>query len=76
MHFESNEHAMYVAARANALDNLLADVAALGEVQHMLLAGLLRQVAFAKIDSIARHPARGAIQLKRVAAGWLCSRGD
>ncbi len=56
-HFEADKHAMHVAARANALHDLLPDVAAFGEVQRVLLAGLLRQIAFSQIDAEARHAA-------------------
>ena len=42
---ELREAAMDLAAGANALDDLLAEIAAFGEVQRAGLAGLLRQIA-------------------------------
>jgi len=42
---EAGEGAVDAATRVDALDNLLAEVAALGEVQGASLAGLLREVA-------------------------------
>jgi len=41
---EAGEGAMHIAARVDALDDLLAEVAAFGEVEGARLAGLLRQV--------------------------------
>ena len=41
---ESSEGAVDIAPRADAFDDLLAEIAALGEVQSADLAGLLRQV--------------------------------
>src|ERR1700722_13788490 len=52
---ELREAAMHCAAGANALDDLLAEVAALGEVQRASLAGFLRQIALAEVDAIARR---------------------
>ena len=46
---------MHSAAGANALDDLLAEVAALGEVQRAGLAGLLGQIAFAEVDAVTRR---------------------
>src|SRR3984885_14827250 len=51
---ELREAAMHCAAGANAFDDLLAEVAALGEVQRASLAGLLWQIALAEVDAIAR----------------------
>src|SRR5664279_957806 len=69
LHFEASEHAMHVAARADSFHDLLPDVAALGEIQRVLLSGLLRQIAFAKINSKARYPSDDAIEFKGIAAG-------
>src|SRR5664279_5760359 len=69
LHFEASEHAMHVAARADSLHDLLPDVAALGEIQRVLLSGLLRQIAFAKINSKARYPSDDAIEFEGIAAG-------
>src|SRR5664279_4808309 len=69
LHFEASEHAMHVAARADSLHDLLPDVAALGEIQRVLLSGLLRQIAFAKINSKARYPSDDGIEFKGIAAG-------
>src|ERR1700753_2401 len=52
---ELREAAMHCAAGANAFDDLLAEVAALGEMQRASLAGLLRQIALAEVDAIARR---------------------
>ena len=68
LHFEAGEHAMHVAARANPLHNLLPDVAALGEVQGVLLSRLLRQIAFPKINSEARYSSDDAIEFEGIAA--------
>ena len=55
-------------AGANALDDLLADVTALGEIERVLLFGFLRKVALAQIHAVTRHAARNAIPLQRLAA--------
>src|ERR1039458_9005423 len=68
LHFEAGEHAMHVAARANSLHNLLPDVAALGEIQRVLLSRLLRQIAFPKINSEARCSPDDAIEFEGIAA--------
>src|SRR5664279_2490030 len=68
LHFEAGEHPMHVAARADSLHDLLPDVAALGEIQRVLLSGLLRQIAFSKINSKARYPSDDAIEFEGVAA--------
>ena len=49
---EGAEGAMDVAAGADALDDLLAEVAALGEVQGAGLAGLLGEFAVADVDAV------------------------
>ena len=46
---EATEGAVDAAARVDALDDLLAEVAALGEVQGAGLAGLLREVFVADV---------------------------
>src|ERR1700761_9247349 len=50
---ELRKAAMHCAAGANALDDLLTEIAALGEVQRASLAGFLRQVALAEVEAIA-----------------------
>src|SRR5690349_18937111 len=52
---KAGEGAVNVAARADALDDLLPEVAALGKVQRTCLAGLLRQLAVADIDAVQRR---------------------
>src|SRR5664280_1682565 len=69
LHFEAGEHPMHVAARADSLHDLLPDVAALGEIQRVLLSRLLRQIAFAKINSEARYSSDDAIEFEGIAAG-------
>src|SRR5581483_2308866 len=59
---ESREFSMYGAARPNALDNLLPDVAAFREMKCPRLLGFLGQIAFADILAIARHSQRNAEQ--------------
>ena len=49
---EAAEGAMHVAARADALDDLLTEVAAFVEVQGAGLSGLLREFAVADVDSV------------------------
>src|SRR5438552_6162485 len=44
---------MHLAARVDALNDLLADIASFAEVQCAILRGLLRQVALADIDAVA-----------------------
>src|SRR5207237_6936186 len=61
--FKSYERAMYGSTRANALDNLLADVAAFGKTQSARLLGFLRQIALADVLSVARNSSRNAVQL-------------
>jgi len=46
---------MDIAAGANALHDLLAEVASFGEVQGAGLSGLLRQLAVANVDAIERR---------------------
>ena len=57
--FEAGKSSVDVAARVDALDDLLAQVAAFGEVQRAGLCGLLRQVAggfgVANVDTVARR---------------------
>src|SRR5271157_3221294 len=74
-HLESDKAAMQNRSRANAFHNLLPDVAALGEVQRIVLSRLLRQITLAQIDSEARHASNHAIQVKRLAACRLGSGG-
>ncbi len=64
---------MHIAARANALHDLLADVAALAEIQRMLLPGFLRQVAIAKINAVTRYSPDDAIELEGLAADGRCA---
>ena len=45
---------MDIAARANALHDLLAEVASFGEVQGAVLSGFLRELAVADIGAIER----------------------
>ena len=45
---------MHVASGANAFDDLLAEVAALGEVEGLGLAGLLREVAIADVRTVLK----------------------
>src|SRR6201987_4969691 len=47
---------MHSTPGANALDDLLAEIAALGEVQRAGLAGLLGQIALAEVDAVTRRP--------------------
>src|ERR1022692_792204 len=68
LHFEAGEHAMHVAARANSLHDLLPDVAALGEIQRVLLSSFLRQIAFPKINCKARYSSDDAIEFEGIAA--------
>src|SRR5579862_877121 len=48
-HAEAGEFAMDVPARANALHDLLAHIAALAEVKRAVLLGLLRKIALADV---------------------------
>src|SRR3989442_6739530 len=61
--FKPHERAMYGSARANALDDLLTDVAAFGEIESARLLGFLRQIALANVLSVARNSSRNAEQL-------------
>src|SRR5215469_266925 len=68
---ETCELAMHQTAGAYPLHNLLANIAALSEVQRSLLAGLLRQVALTNISPEARTSAPNPYQLIGVGAGGL-----
>src|SRR5438105_3181567 len=59
---------MHGAARANTLHDLLADVTALVEVQRTILRRLLRQLALADVNAVARPAFRDAMQFERVIA--------
>src|SRR5271157_1175511 len=72
---ESHERAMHVAAGVDALHNLLPNVAAFGKVQRVLLAGLLRQIAFPKVNSEARYASNNAVDFQRIASHGLGSGG-
>src|SRR5882724_543954 len=61
---KSRELSMYSSPRANALHNLLTDVAAFVEVQRARLLGFLRQVALANIYSVRRNAGDDALQLQ------------
>src|SRR5580700_463764 len=63
---------MHIAARANALHNLLPHVATLVEVERSHLLGLLGQVALANVDAIDRNTCRDAMHLQRLAAYRSC----
>src|SRR5581483_11101292 len=60
--------AMHLAAGANALHDLLAEVAALLEIQSLVLLGLLRQLSLADVLTVARNPRPHAEHLQRVSA--------
>jgi hypothetical protein len=49
---KDHKRAMHIASRADALDDLLAEIASLVEVQRSLLVGLLREIAITNIDAI------------------------
>src|SRR5258708_16741935 len=51
---KAGEPAVYLSAGANALHDLLADVAALGKVQGLVLFGFLRQIFFPDILAVTR----------------------
>ena len=55
-------------AGANALDNLLPDVATLGEIESVLLLGFLRKIALTQVHTVAGNAAGNAIPLQRLAA--------
>ena len=80
---------MHVAARADALHDLLAEVAAFGEVQGAGLAGFLREVALVEVNAVARrgfehaqglcsaetagHSASGVQDIPQHADGLVCA---
>jgi hypothetical protein len=57
---------MHLAAGADALDDLLPDVAALGEVEGLVLLGLLRQIALADVLAVARQAGGDAPEFERL----------
>src|SRR5262249_17770234 len=63
---KAGELAVHLAARADALHNLLPHVAALGEVQRLVLLSLLRQVALADVLSVSRNAGSNAPNLERL----------
>ena len=76
VHSEPGKHPMNAAARSYALDDLLADIAAFAEVQRVLLAGFLGQVALPNVDAEARQTERNPQPLPRQGAGWFGAGGD
>jgi hypothetical protein len=57
--------AVNVAARADALHNFLAEIAAFAEMKGTQLRGFLWQIAFGDVDSVQRNPFSNAEGLKR-----------
>ena len=51
LHFESHKRSMHRSARANPLHNLLAYIAALGEIEGAILPGFLRKYPLADVLS-------------------------
>ena len=68
------EGAMHVAARADAFDDLLAEVAALGKVQSAGLFGLLWELAVADVYTVARRAFEEAKLLEGVGVHCAGSR--
>ena len=56
---------MHVAARANALHDLLPEIATLAEVQRTRLRGFLWQVALGDVDTVDRNSLRHAECVQR-----------
>ena len=67
---EAGEATMDVAARVNALDNLLSDVAALREMQCEVLTRLLRKIAFANVLTVGGNAGGDPEQLE----GFIANR--
>src|ERR1700694_340164 len=65
---------MHVAARANALNNFLSDVTALGEVERVDLFGFLRQVALANVLAVTWNAESDSGKLNCVGADRSCTR--
>ena len=61
---------MHVATGADAFDDLLPDIAALGEVERVLLISFLRQIAGAYVGAILRKPDHDAKLLQCLGAHW------
>src|SRR5579863_2060963 len=73
---EAGKHPVHVATRANALDDLLPDVAALGEAQGPRLFRFLRQLALANIHAIEWNARKNAVRLHRLGPHRDCVRGQ
>ncbi len=67
---------MYVAAGTDALDDLLAEVAALGEVQGAGLGGLLREVAVADVVAVERGAFEDAEAFEALGVGGDGAGGE
>ncbi len=63
--FEWPQVPVNASARADALDDLLAQIAAFAEVKRPHLRGLLRQVALGDVDAVCGNPFGDAKSLKR-----------
>src|SRR5579864_1583480 len=67
---------MNCAARSNAFDDLLPDIASLIEVERPLLLRLLRQIALANVDAIGGDARLDAVQFQSLEShgGGACSK--
>src|SRR6266700_6906265 len=63
---------MHLTTRADAFNNLLADITALGEAQGLRLLGLLGQIAIAYILPVSRHSMQDAPHLYGFRSYRLC----
>ena len=52
---ELSEGAMHLAARVDALDDLLTEITTLGEMQSVSLGGFLREIFFGDVDAEVWH---------------------
>src|SRR5271166_3763633 len=76
LYLERRELPVHSALRADALHNLLADIAALGEIQRTSLAGFLWQVALADVPAKLRSAACNAEKIQRSSARGPRARCD
>ena len=70
---EAVKDAMHVAARTDALDDLLAEVAALGEVKGAGLGGLLGEFAVADVGAVEGCSFEQAEPFAALLLAWGCA---